>query len=355
MLIYLFILHRKLSTLIITRGTLRKGCVIVGGNAWAKVRGLFDHTGQPMDEAVPGTPVEIIGWRDLPAAGDTILEVESEKKANAVMRFRHAVNLQERGESDLAEIRKKDELHAEEYRERRELRRKSGRFKLRVNFRAKESVADDGIPKVNILLKGDVHGSVEAILDVLDTYSSSDKCRLNIIHYDIGEINDGDLDLAKTFNAIIYAFSIKSTKTLPTKTIDIREFNIIYRLIDDLKDEINKHLPQTPVEEILGEANVLQIFTITEKRKELQVIGCRCTKGLLKKKSKFKLMRNDECLYDGELESMRHLKNEVDTVKKDIECGLRFADTTIVAQPGDTIISYAIQMENQTIDWNPGF
>ena len=277
---------------------MRKGSILVSGQAWAKVRGLFDHDGKPMECATPGTPVEILGWRDLPFSGERILEVDTEKKAHSVIRFRHAQSQTEKALSDLDVIREKEEIHNDEYRKQREERRLSGRFKLRRNFRPKETGPEDTTPRVNVILKGDVHGSVEAILDVLDTYNGNDKCRMDVIHYGIGDITEGDFELASLFNAIIYAFSIKAPAKMP-KGVDVREFDIIYRIVDDLKKEINVKLPQVEVEEMTGEANVLQIFSITEGKKEVTVLGCRCVKGLLKKSQKFKLMRQNECIHVG--------------------------------------------------------
>lgn len=292
--------NSKLSTAIVSRGTLRRGSILVSGQAWAKVRGLFDHTGSPLESASPGTPVEILGWRELPFAGDQILEVETEKKAHSVIRYRQSQCQTEKAITDLDAIRIKEEKHNEEYRAQREARRLSGRFRLRTGTRPKESTPDDPTPRVNVILKGDVHGSVEAILDVLDTYNSHDKCRLDIIHYGVGDISEGDLELAKAFNSIIYTFSIKAPPILP-KGVVVREANIIYRLVDDLKAEINAKLPPVEVEEQLGEANVLQIFSITEGKKEVTVLGCRCVNGLLKKNARFKLIRQTEVLYDGKL------------------------------------------------------
>lgn len=293
-------LCRKLCTCIVTRGTLRKGAILVGGQAWAKVRGIFDYKGKPIAEAPPGTPVEILGWRELPRAGDQILEVPSEKKAHSVLRFRHAQSQTDRAATDLDAIRAKEEQHNEEYRAQREARRQAGRYRIRLATRPKESAPEDTTPKTNVILKGDVDGSVEAILDVLDTYDAHDKCKLDVIHYGVGDVNDGDLELAKAFNAIVYAFSVNSPSKVP-KGVQVRAFDIIYRLVDDLKVEISAKLPMLEVEESLGEANVLQIFEITEGKKEVSVLGCRCVKGVLKKSARYKLMRQGEVIYDGEL------------------------------------------------------
>lgn len=308
-----------------------------------------------MDEVTPGKPVEILGWRDLPQAGDLILEVEKESIAHSVIRWRENEEKKEKAISELDAIKQKQLEHDEEYRKKREERRRLGRFKLRQIVRSKESGPEDPTPRVNVIIKSDVHGSLEAILDVLETYVSNDKCKLDIVHYGIGDVNESDVELAKLFNAIIYAFSVKVLPKNIPKNVKVNPVNIIYRLVDDLKEEINKKLPQLPEEEILGEANVLQLFKVTENRKEVLVIGCKCTKGLLKKNAKYRLIRNRETIYDGELASMRHLKNEVDSIKKDVECGLKLQDQSIEVQPGDTLVCYNIQMKPQTTDWDPGF
>ncbi|XP_034115801.2 translation initiation factor IF-2, mitochondrial [Drosophila albomicans] len=345
----------KLSTAIVSRGTLRKGSVLISGLSHAKVRGLFDHNGQPLTEAPPGTPVEILGWRELPLAGELILEVESEKKAHAVLKYREHQAQLEKIESTSDDIRKKEEEHQAKYRAEREARRLAGRFRMRGGQRVKQVDPSDGCPRVSVIIKGDVHGSVEAILDVLETYNSNDRCRLDIVHYGVGKVTEGDLELAKAFNAIIYAFSVETPQPKFTKGVTVKSCNVIYRLIDDLKKQLSSQLPAVEVEESLGEANVLQNFFINEGRKEIPVAGCRCTKGVLKKSQRFRLLRDDEIIYDGTLESMRHLKNEVDSIKKDVECGLRFKDTKVLPQAGDVLQCYTTHMEAQQTDWDPGF
>lgn len=298
--LYYFVCHRKLSTAIITRGTLRKGSFLVGGHAWAKVRGLFDHNSQPIEAATPGVPVEILGWREVPLAGDQILEVKSEKKAHSVMHFRQQAAKQAKAEHDLDAIKKKQQEHLAVYNERRNLSKKQRHI---LNRQDTSSTSDD-ITRVNVILKGDVHGSVEAILDVFDTYDCNDQCRLNVVHYGVGPITDGDIELAKAFDAIIYSFSLP----LPAKrnsNVMMREFNIIYRLIEDLQNEINKRIPEIDVEEEVGRAEVLKMFEITnEKKKKVLVCGCRCISGLLKKNLRYKVLRNSEVLFDGKCEPL---------------------------------------------------
>lgn len=295
----------KLSTSIVTRGTLRKGSILVGGHAWAKVRGMFDHENRPLEVATPGMPVEIIGWRELPMAGDQILEVDNEKKAHSVIHFRNQLALKERAIGDLEIIKEKQQKHDSKYQQERQdrlTRRRLGLARVKKTHREKTYQDENSTPKLDLILKGDVNGSVEAILDVLDTYTCSDKCRINIVHYGVGEISESDIELARTFKAMICAFSIKLPKKRPTD-IMMREYNVIYRLIDDLKDEINKKLPEIDVEEEVGEAKILQIFHVNDKKKTLTVLGCRCTKGMLKKSYEFKLLRDGEQISNGILVS----------------------------------------------------
>ncbi|XP_052888178.1 translation initiation factor IF-2, mitochondrial [Anopheles moucheti] len=349
--------HRgKLSTAIVSRGTLRKGTILVSGQAWAKVRGLFDHAGQPVSVVTPGMPVEILGWRELPLAGDTILEVESEKMANSVLRWRANQAMKEKALSDAEAISLKRKEHDEQYRADREKARLSGFYRRKQQGpRQKEATPDDGKPRINVIVKGDVHGSVEAILDVLETYDDNERCRLDVIHYAVGDVNESDLELARLFDAIVYAFAV-NVPNKPTNGVTIRPVNIIYRLVDDLKKEIDTKLPLVDVAEEVGEANVLQLFDINEGRRKVTVLGCRCTKGLLKKSLKYKVLRNGELLVDElGLESMRHLKNEVDSIKKDVECGLRLDDQALELKAGDTIVCYQINRVPQQTEWDPGF
>lgn len=269
----------------------------MAGTAHAKVRGMFDYNNQPIELATPGTPAEILGWREIPDAGDQVLEVESEKKANSVIHYRQQKAAGEKAINDLDEINKKRMAQDALYKERRTLKQ-SERYKL--DMTTKEPI--DLRPKFNVIVKADVHGSMEAILDVLDTYDSSDACKLSIVHYGVGPVVEGDMELAKTFNAVIYSFSLPLLKKKPNDIV-IKEFNIIYRLIEDVIQEINNRLPEVEVEDVVGEAEVLQLFHINEKNKKIPVIGCRCTKGQLKKNLKVKLMRDDECIYDGKYET----------------------------------------------------
>ncbi|XP_011167444.1 translation initiation factor IF-2, mitochondrial isoform X2 [Solenopsis invicta] len=348
----------KLATALIQRGTLRKGAFLVCGLTWAKVRAMFDHSGNPVMEAKLSDAVQIIGWKDLPTAGDEILEVENEKQVRMVMRYREAEKAAQMAEEHKIAADKKHEEYLKEYKEHLAKRRELGRY-AKLSKLVKNDKPDDGIPKLNVVIKGDVAGSVEAILDVFNTYGSDDKCQLSVVHYGVGPVTETDLQMADAFDAIIYPFNIGVTKDLQQeankKKISIRPFNVIYKLIDDVKKELNKKLPTVDAEEVIGEANVLQEFEITDKKKKVKVAGCRCVKGNLKKNAMYRLMREQEILYTGKLLSMRHMKNETETIKTDVECGLRFDDPTVSFKAGDVLICYQMYQKPQVTDWDPGF
>ncbi|XP_068217054.1 translation initiation factor IF-2, mitochondrial [Palaemon carinicauda] len=349
----------KVATCIIQRGTLRKGAVLVAGTAWAKVRNMFSDSGKPLKEAPPATPVQIIGWRDLPAAGDLILEVESERRANEVIEWRkQELAVQKQKEAEVI-IQERLNEHLAVYRKQREERRMLGqRYGKRRRPRQKESTDEDTGPRVSIVLKGDVDGSVEAILDVIETYHSQD-CQLFVLSYGVGMVTPSDVSMAATFQGTIYAFNVdvpkEVSKLAASEKVAIKSNNIIYRLIEDLQEEISDNLPPKDVEEVLGEANVLAEFIVTEGKKKCPVAGCRCTKGILKKDEKYRVIRRGEVIHEGELESMRHLKSEVKSVAKEKECGLMFEDQEVRFEIGDTIVCYTVNQVKQVTDWDPGF
>ncbi|XP_046402143.1 translation initiation factor IF-2, mitochondrial [Ischnura elegans] len=352
----------KLATVLVQRGTLTKGAVLVAGEAWAKVRSLFDDKGKVLDRATPSTPVEVVGWRDLPSAGEEILQVDSEKIAHEVMRFRKAQKQKQKQELDYEAVKAKEAEHLKKYKAELEERRKRGRYKVRpTGPQRKQIIMENTGPRFSIVVKGDVDGSVEAILDVLETYEPERNCdyQLDIVHYGVGEIVESDVELAEAFGAYIYGFNItmpeKVAKVARKSQVKVRMHNVIYRLVDDIKSEIKERLPPKEVEDVLGEANVLQEFVITEGKKKVPVAGCRCVKGVLKKNAKYRVKRGEEVIHEGELHSMRHLKNEVDSIKTDVECGLQLNDHTIRFKPGDTLICYVMREETRETDWDPGF
>jgi translation initiation factor IF-2 len=160
----------------------------------------------------------------------------------------------------------------------------------------------DPTPTLNLIVKSDVDGTLEAVLDTLDTYNSPE-CKMDLIHYGVGAVSENDIELAQTFNGIIYAFNINCPTNIQEMAenlnVKIKYFNIIYKLVDDVKEEINSRLLQKEIEETIGEATVLQQFEINQGRKKVPVAGCRCTKGMLRKSAMYKVVRNQQVVHTG--------------------------------------------------------
>ncbi|XP_071961965.1 translation initiation factor IF-2, mitochondrial-like [Antedon mediterranea] len=350
------------ATIIVERGTLKKGCILVAGKSMCRVRNLYNEHNQQIGEAPPSTPVEVAGWKEIPAAGELILEVESEKRAREVIDWRTQNEKEERLKQDAVVIEKKAQEQHKAHTEKRkvnslltwkEIRMRKAAEQMKLG---KENVKSDH-PELNIVLKGDVDGSVEAILDAMATYDS-DQCTLDVLHCGVGVVSDKDVEIASTFDGIVVAFNVvvsSSAETLANKLgVTIQKHSIIYKLIDDLKEELNERLP--PVEEVsvLGEATVLQPFTISVGKRKVHVAGCRVNKGSLKIGQQFKVVRNQDTVYEGQVTSLKHHKDDVKSVKKDMECGLSFKEN-IECVNGDVIICYEVSHIPQKINWELGF
>ncbi|XP_066451780.1 translation initiation factor IF-2, mitochondrial isoform X2 [Eleutherodactylus coqui] len=353
------------TTAIVQRGTLKKGAVLVAGKALAKVRLLLDENNTMLNEVLPSMPVEIVGWKELPSAGDEILEVESEQRAKEVIEWRKYVEQQEKVEEDMEVIEgKQKEQRAAHSKHMEAYIGMNWRQRLRATVRARYGVQRPSEKttldkeRLSVIIKGDVDGSVEAILDVLDTYDADDTCELDLVHFGVGDISESDVALAKTFNASIYGFNVNASKSIQdiaTKSeVPIKLHKVIYQLFDDLKEELSGRIPELTEETVKGTASVLALFDVTEGKKTLQVAGCRVQKGFLDKKMKFRLIRNNNVLWEGSLTSLKHHKNDVPTVKTGVECGLSL-DEDVEIQAGDEIICFEETTVPQKISWDPGF
>ncbi|XP_021393365.2 translation initiation factor IF-2, mitochondrial isoform X2 [Lonchura striata] len=309
-----------LTTAIIQRGTLRKGCVLVAGKTWAKVRFLFDENGKAVDAASPGMPVEIMGWKECPSAGDEILEVESEQRAQEVVAWRTYVEQQEKMKKDLEVIEAKQKEHRLEYEKKQQ--------KLaHLTWRQRKAV----------LYKANKH-----------LMFSRPKERTEM----------DENTLALIVKGVIFGFSVKANESIKKladkKGIKIKLHNIIYKLIEDLKDELNSRLPPTVVETTIGEASVLDTFSVTVGKNKIPVAGCRVHKGLLDRKMKFKLIRNRDVIWKGCLSSLKHHKDDVQVIKTGMDCGLSL-DKNLEFSIGDVMICYEEKEVQQTTSWDPGF
>lgn len=356
------------TTAIIQRGTLRRGSMLVAGKTWAKVRLLFDENDRALNEAGPSAAVQIVGWKDLPSAGDEILEVESEQRAREVVDWRVYAEEQDKLQEEQQAVEAKQREHQESYRRERETmahltwrQRKAALYrankKLMAN-RPSERTDDGDQLTVPVIIKGDVDGSVEAILNILESYDSHHQCQMDIVHFGVGDITENDVNMAETFAGVIYGFNVGVSKPIQQmaakKSVPVKMHKVIYKLIDDLKEELSNKLPPVVEENITGEASVLAVFSVTIGKKKVAVAGCRVQKGLLDRKMKFRLIRGRDVLWEGSLTAMKHHKDDVQSVKTGMECGLSL-DEDVEFKPGDEIVCYEESEVQQKISWDPGF
>ncbi|XP_016859653.1 translation initiation factor IF-2, mitochondrial isoform X2 [Homo sapiens] len=356
------------TTAIIQRGTLRKGSVLVAGKCWAKVRLMFDENGKTIDEAYPSMPVGITGWRDLPSAGEEILEVESEPRAREVVDWRKYEQEQEKGQEDLKIIEEKRKEHKEAHQKAREKyghllwkKRSILRFlerKEQIPLKPKEKRERDS-NVLSVIIKGDVDGSVEAILNIIDTYDASHECELELVHFGVGDVSANDVNLAETFDGVIYGFNVNAGNVIQQsaakKGVKIKLHKIIYRLVEDLQEELSSRLPCAVEEHPVGEASILATFSVTEGKKKVPVAGCRVQKGQLEKQKKFKLTRNGHVIWKGSLTSLKHHKDDISIVKTGMDCGLSLDEDNMEFQVGDRIVCYEEKQIQAKTSWDPGF
>ncbi|CAI5678767.1 unnamed protein product [Oreochromis niloticus] len=335
------------TTAIVQRGTLKRGCVLVAGKSWAKVRFLFDENGCAVREAGPSTAVEVVGWKELPSAGETILEVESEQRAREVVEWRSHDEEQQKLQEEMIAIEQKQKLHLEEYRREREglshlswRQRKVALYranKTRFATRPSERMQSDQL-SLPVIIKGDVDGSVEAILNILDSYDAQQQCELEVVHFGIGDISENDVNMAEMFGGSIYGFNVAASRGIEQlaarKGIPLRLHSVIYKLVDQLKEELSSKLPPLVSENITGEASVVAMFDVTVGKKKVPVAGCRVQKG--------------------SLAALKHHKDDVQTVRAGMECGLS-ADDDVDFRAGDVIVCFEEVEAPQVTSWDPGF
>ncbi|XP_069386533.1 translation initiation factor IF-2, mitochondrial [Paralichthys olivaceus] len=355
------------TTTIVQRGTLKRGCVLVAGKSWAKVRLLFDENGRALMEAGPSCAVEVVGWKELPSAGDVILEVESEQRAREVVEWRSSEAEQLKLQEEQSAIEFKQEVHLQEYRrERAELshlswrKRKAALYranKTKFSVRPSERSQDEQL-RLPLIIKGDVDGSVEAILNILDSYDAQQQCELEVVHFGIGDVSENDINMAETFAGSIYGFNVGASRSVQQvalkRGVPLNLHTVIYKLVDQLKEELSNKLPPLVSENVIGEASVLAMFEVSVGKKKVPVAGCRVQKGQLERRHTFRLIRGRDTVWEGSLLALRHHKDDVQTVKTGMECGLS-ADETVEFKPGDVIVCFENVDCPQVTSWNPGF
>lgn len=311
------------ATVLIQRGTLKIGDLVVAGSAYGRVRALVNDKGIEIEEAAPSVPVEILGLDTPPDAGDEFAVVSTEKEARDIT----------------------------EYRRNKEKKRvvAAGSRSMEQLFAAAGKHAVRDLP---IIIKADVHGSAEAIAGSLAKFND-DEVRAKITHQAVGAINESDVTLAMTTGAMMIGFNVRATpkaKEMAAQNgVIIRYYSIIYELIDDVKAALSGMLSPELREELLGYAEIRDVFNITKVGK---VAGCMVTEGLIKRGAKVRLLRDNVVIHEGTLKTLKRFKDEVKEVKSGFECGMAFESYDDM-RAGDFIEAFEVQAVARIVDNKP--
>jgi translation initiation factor IF-2 len=308
------------ATMLVQRGTLRVGDAIVAGDAWGKVRALHDFRGERVKEASPGTPVEILGFDKPPHAGEQARVVENERQA------RHLASL------------RAQRLRAEE------LAKQTKGPSLEDLF---SRMAEGGVQDLNVVVKGDVQGSVEAVVGELAKIQHPE-VRVNVIHTGIGAISENDVMLASASKAIVLGFNVRPNAEArglaEREGVDVRTYRVIYQLTDDIQQALVGMLAPERVEETIGEAEVRQLFRISR----IGVIaGCYVTNGVVRRNASVRVVRDGTVVYEGTIASLKRFKEDVREVQSGFECGIQVEGFNDVKE-GDVLECYETREVERT-------
>ncbi len=302
------------ASLLVQSGTLRKGDIVLAGLQFGRVRAMLDENGQPVDEAGPSIPVEILGLDATPAAGDLFAVVESEKRAREVADFRQ----------EKTRDKKIQRQHA---------------AKLDNMF---ESMTAGGKKMLNVVVKADVRGSLEAIQSALLDIGN-EEVQVNIVTGGVGGITETDVNLAVTSSAVVFGFNVRADnaarKLVENEGVDLRYYNVIYDLIDDVKLALTGMLAPELREDIVGIAEVRDVF---RSPKYGQIAGCMVIEGTVYRSKPIRVLRDSVVIYQGELESLRRFKDDAGEVRNGMECGIGVKNYTDV-KVGDLIEVYEVK------------
>ncbi|MBG0800494.1 translation initiation factor IF-2 [Methylocystis sp. H4A] len=310
------------ATMLIQRGTLRVGDIVVAGTQWGRVRALLDDQGAARPEAGPSFPVEILGFSGTPEAGDRVAVVESEARAREIAEYRERM--------------KRDKIAA---------RGGSARGSLSDMMSQLKTAGRKEFP---LVIKGDVQGSVEAIAAALEKLGT-EEVGARIVHAGVGGISESDISLAEASNAAVIGFNVRAHKEARDAAeragIEIRYYNIIYNLVDDVKAAMSGLLAPTLRETMLGNATILEVFDISKVGK---VAGCRVTDGNVERGANVRLIRDNVVVHEGKLSTLKRFKDEVKEVTAGQECGMAFENYQDM-RAGDVIECYRVEEIKRTL------
>ncbi|KAE8375061.1 hypothetical protein BDV26DRAFT_268536 [Aspergillus bertholletiae] len=325
--------YGRVATVLIRRGTLRPGDIIVAGTTWARVRTLRNEAGVAIPEATPGMPVEVDGWREQPSAGTELLEAADEQQAKDVVDYRlEKTETQKLGQDTVAINEARRELL-----EKRRLEESEG------NEAASSTQETSGPKPVHFVIKADVGGSAEAVLNSV-TAIGNNEVFANVLRSEVGPISEFDIEHAATANGHIISFNMPidpaMSRMAELRGVKIMDHKIIYKLIDDVKAILSEQLPPSVSNRVTGEAEIGQIFEITLKgREKTAIAGCKVRNGIISKARKVRVIRGQETIFDGAITSLKNVKKDVTEMRKDTECGIGFEGWTSFAV-GDHVQCY---------------
>jgi translation initiation factor IF-2 len=304
------------ATVLVQRGTLRVGDIVVAGAEMGRVRALISDQGETIDEAGPSVPVEVLGFNGPPEAGDRLAVVENEARARQVTSYR-AHQKRENAAASISGMR--------------------GSLEQMMS-----QLKTSGRKEFPLIVKADVQGSLEAILGSLEKLGT-DEVAARILHAGVGGISESDVTLAEGFNAAIIGFSVRANKEAAAAAkrngIEIRYYNIIYDLVDDIKKAMSGLLAPTLRETMLGNAQILEVFNISKVGK---VAGCRVTDGTVERGANVRLIRDNVVVHEGKLSTLKRFKDEVKEVASGQECGMAFENYGDM-RVGDVIECYRVE------------
>jgi len=297
------------ATVLVQNGTLRKGDIFVVGEQWGKVRALIDDKGDRIDEAGPSVPVEVLGLNGTPEAGDVLNVVDTEAQAREIAEYREKAAKDKRAAAGAA----------------------TSLEQLMENAKADESVSE-----LPILVKADVQGSAEAIVQAMAKIGN-DEVRVRVLHSGVGAITESDIGLAEASGAPVFGFNVRANasarNTANQKGVEIRYYSVIYDLVDDVKAAASGLLSAEVRENFIGYASIKEVFKVSNVGK---VAGCLVTEGVARRSAGVRLLRDDVVIHEGTLKTLKRFKDEVPEVQSGQECGMAFENYEDI-RPGDVI------------------
>ena len=313
----------SVATVLVQKGTLKQGDVFVTGTEWGRVRALYNDRGQVAKQALPGQPIEVLGLNGTPDAGDDFVVVSDEAKAREIAEFR---------------LRRKRAVHA-------------AKSKGRAIDQMILDIQSGTAQSLPVIIKGDVHGSVEAIASALNKLTEENaEVKVNVIHSGVGGITESDITLANTAGALIIGFNVRANpqaRDLAKRDgVEVRYYSIIYEVIDEVKSLLTGMLSPELKENFIGYAEIRQVFNISKYGK---IAGCFVTEGMVKRGAKVRLLRDDVVIHEGTLKTLRRFKDEVKEVQKGYECGMAFENYEDI-KDGDVIEAFEIVSSARTLE-----